>query len=182
VREANELVNVLRNIDKALARVEGWLIIIFLWLMIILTFLQVILRSLYTHAHIQWANVILGQVDWFDPLARLSVLWITFLGASLLTGDKKHIKIDLLTALLPPKWQPFRGLILSIVCVLISALMLKASIDYIKMEMAFGGYLFLKLSTWVSQLILPAGFSMILFRFFLRGIEHALEIFRSGRT
>ena len=172
--------NVLKNMDRALAKIEGWLIVIFLWLMITLTFLQVILRSLYTHAHIEWANVILGQVDWVDPLARLLVLWVTFLGASLLTGDKRHIKIDLLTTLLPPKWQPFRGLILSIVSVLISALMLKASIDYIKMEMAFGGYLFLNLSTWVSQLILPAGFSMILFRFFLRGIEHMLEIFRSG--
>ena len=174
--------NILKSIDKTLARVEGWLIVIFLWLMIFLTFLQVILRALYTHAHIQWANVILGQVDWFDPLARLSVLWITFLGASLLTGDKKHIKIDLLTAILSPKWQPFRGLILSIVCVLISAFMLKASIDYINMEMDFGGYLFLKLPTWVSQLILPAGFSMILFRFFLRGIEHVMEIFGSGGT
>jgi len=164
VSEANELVNVLKNIDRALARAEGWLIVVFLWLMITLTFLQVILRSLY------------------NPLARLLVLWVTFLGASLLTGDKKHIKIDILSDIFPPKWQPFRGLILSIVCVLISALMLKASIDYIKMEMAFGGYLFLKLPTWVSQLILPAGFSMILFRFLLRGIEHMLELFRSDRT
>ncbi|MBW1862065.1 MAG: TRAP transporter small permease [Deltaproteobacteria bacterium] len=154
----------MKNIDRALARAEGWLIVVFLWLMITLTFLQVILRSLY------------------NPLARLLVLWVTFLGASLLTGDKKHIKIDILSDIFPPKWQPFRGLILSIVCVLISALMLKASIDYIKMEMAFGGYLFLKLPTWVSQLILPAGFSMILFRFLLRGIEHMLELFRSDRT
>ena len=68
------------------------------------------------------------------------------------------------------------------VCVLISAIMIKASLSYVKMEMTFGGSLFLALPTWVGQLILPAGFSVILFRFFLRGIEEALQILGSGRT
>ena len=166
----------LRYIDKALARAEGWLIIIFLSLMITLTFFQVILRALYTHAHIQWANTVLGQVDWADPFVRLLVLWLTFLGASLITGENKHIKIDFMSALLPPKWLPLRELILSLACVVISALMLKASLGYIKMEMTFGGSLFLKLPTWVGQLILPAGFSIILFRFFIRGIEQVVEL------
>jgi len=172
----------LRLIDKGLAKVEGWLIVVFLGLMVTLTFLQVILRALYTHGHVQWANAIMGQVDWAEPFVRLLVLWITFLGASLLTGDNKHIKIDLTSAILPSKWLPFLELILSMVCVLISALMIRASLSYVKMEMAFGGSLFLALPTWVGQLILPAGFSLILFRFFLRGIEEALQISRSGRT
>jgi len=173
---------ILRLIDNALARVEGWLIVLLLSLMIVLTFFQVILRALYTHAHIQWANAILGQVDWADPFVRLLVLWITFLGASLLTGDHKHIKIDLMSAVLPQKWLPFRELILAIACILISAILLKASIDYVKMEMDFGGYLFLKLPTWIGQLILPAGFFLILFRFLLRGIEQVHEIFRGGKA
>ena len=71
----------LRLIDKGLAKVEGWLIVIFLGLMVTLTFLQVILRALYTHGHVQWANAIMGQVDWTEPFVRLLVLWITFLGA-----------------------------------------------------------------------------------------------------
>jgi len=170
----------LRFIDRVLSMVEGWFIILFLLLMVALTFFQVIMRSLYTHAHIQWANSLLGHIDWAEPFVRLLVLWITFIGASLLTGDNKHIKIDLMSSLLPRKWLPLRELVLSLACILISALMLKASIDYIRMEMDFGGYLFLKLPTWVGQLILPAGFLVILFRFFLKGIEQVVEIF--GRT
>lgn len=174
--------NVLRHIDKALARVEGWLIVLLLWLMVILTFLQIILRALYTHAHIQWANLILGQVDWAEPLARLLVLWLTLLGASLLTRDNKHIKIDLMSAILPPKWQPFRELILSSGCFLICALLLKASVEYIHMEMAFGSHLFLNLPAWIGQIILPAGFLLIVFRFFLKGLEQVIEIFKRGMT
>jgi TRAP-type C4-dicarboxylate transport system permease small subunit len=168
----------LSYIDRGLARVEGWLIVSFLSLMVAFTFFQVILRALYTYAHIQWANDILGHVDWTEPFVRLLVLWLTFLGASLITGENKHIKIDLMSTMLPSRWQPFRELLLSFVCILVSALLLKASIDYVRMEMEFGGQLFLKVPSWIGQLILPIGFLLILFRFFLRGIDQAVEILR----
>jgi len=51
------------------------------------------------------------QVDWFEPFVRLLVLWLTFLGASLITKENKHIKIDLMGSLLPDKWLPFRDII-----------------------------------------------------------------------
>jgi len=175
-------VKILRYIDKAVARVEGWLIVIFLSLMVASTFVQIVLRNLYTHAQIQWANYILGQVDWAEPFARLLVLWITFLGASLLTGDQKHIKIDLMSALLPRRWLPFREVLLSVACLVVCALLLKASVDYVRVEMAFGGSLFLNLPTWVGQLILPAGFSLLLFRFFVKGLEQMMDMLRSKKT
>ena len=173
---------ILKSINIFLKSIEAWLVVVFLSLMVFFTFLNVILRALYTHFQFQWANDVLGQMDWTEPFVRLLVLWITFLGASLLTDDKKHIKIDLMPALLPSKWLPFRELLLSIVCVFISAIMIKSSIDYIRIEMEFGGYLFLALPTWIGQMILPVGFLMILFRFFLRGIEQVLKIVRNVKT
>jgi len=173
--------NILGQVDRVLARLEGWLIVIFLWLMVILSFLQIILRNLYTHGHIQWANALLGEMDWAEPCARLLVLWLTFLGASLVTGENKHIKIDLMSALLPPKWLPFREVVLSMACILISAVMLKASVAYVRVEMTFGGDLFLHIPTWVGQLIIPVGFALVLFRFFLRGMGEAIRLFRRDK-
>ena len=174
--------NILKHIDRGLGRLEGWLIVLLLWVMVLMSFLQIILRNLYTHVHLQWANYVLGQVDWAEPCARLLVLWLTFLGASLVTGENKHIKIDLMSAILPRRWLPFRELVLSLACVFISALMFKASLDYVGVEMSFGGHLFLKIPTWVGQLIIPAGFLFILFRFFLRGLEQVMAIFGRVRT
>jgi len=171
----------LKRIDEAIARVEGWFIVIFLGLMVSLTFLQVTLRALFTHAHLQWANTIMGQFDWTEPFVRLLVLWLTFLGASLLTGDKKHIKIDLMSAVLPSRWQPFREVILSAACVLIMALMVKASIGYVRLEMSFGGPMFLSIPTWIGQLILPVGFLLLLFRFFLQGLDRSVTLLRGDR-
>ena len=154
------------------------MIIVLLWLMVVLTFVQVCLRGLYTHGHFHWANSLMGHLDWSESFVRLLVLWLTFLGASLLTGENKHIKIDLFSTVLPPKWQRIREFILSVVSVLISAIMLKVCTEYVKMEMEFGGRMFLHLPNWIGQLILPIGFTMILFRFLLRALDHGLEIVR----
>jgi len=169
----------LKWFDSALARIEGWLIIVFLWCMVIFTFIQVCLRGLYTHGHLQWANSLMGHLDWSEPFVRLLVLWLTFLGASLVTRENNHIKIDLFSSLLPAKFLPVRGFILSIVCVIISALMMKVSIDYIKMEKEFGGTIFAHFPAWIGELIIPAGFALILFRFMLKAMEQGIEIGRS---
>jgi TRAP-type C4-dicarboxylate transport system permease small subunit len=169
---------VLRCIDRAIARLEGWLITLFLGLMVTLTFFQVILRALYTYVHVQWANQFMGALSWSGPFVRLLVLWLTFLGASLITGENRHIKIDIMSSLLPPGWLPFRELILSLACALVCGFMVRASMDYIDLEMTFGGHLFLGLPAWVGQIILPAGFAMILFRFLLRGIEQGITLWR----
>ena len=78
---------VITGINRALAKGEGWVIILLLWAMVILTFVKVGLRSLYTHGHFFWANKMLGVLDWSGPLVQLLVLWLTFLGSSLLTRE-----------------------------------------------------------------------------------------------
>jgi TRAP-type C4-dicarboxylate transport system permease small subunit len=167
--------------DKAVARLERWLIVAFLSVMVSLTFLQVLLRALYRYGHAGWANALVGQIDWSEPLVRLLVLWTAFLGASLITGENKHIKIDILSELLPRRWLPVRELLLSTACIVVTALMVKASSGYIRMEMTFGAHLFLGIPTWLGQIILPAGFSLLLFRFLVRGLEQAVLLFEGKR-
>ena len=174
--------NVVRKIDRVLGRLEGWLLVLFLAAMVILTFLQVALRSLFIYAHVHWANSFMGQIDWAEPLVRLLVLWVSLIGASLVTGENKHIKIDLMSDLLPAPLLPYRELLLSAACALITGFMLKASISYVKMEASFGAQIFAGLSNWVGQLILPMGFSVILFRFSLRAFGEAVTIYRGMRS
>jgi len=168
------------TIDKALARLETWLIVVFLWAMVVLTFAQVCLRALYTHARLEWANQWMAYLDWSEILVRLLVLWLAFLGASLLTRENKHIKIDLFAAILPPRWLPLRELLLSSVAAIISGIMLKVCIGYVALERTFGGSLFLGLPSWIGQLIMPLGFAAILFRFSLRAVRQAVELTRGA--
>jgi TRAP-type C4-dicarboxylate transport system permease small subunit len=103
---------------------------------------------------------------------------VTFLGASLVTGENKHIKIDLLTQIIPAAWLPLLDVLLSLAGALVTALMFKASLFYVGTEMSFGGNLFLGIPTWVGQLILPLGFLFICFRFLVRALCSALGILR----
>jgi TRAP-type C4-dicarboxylate transport system permease small subunit len=170
--------NALKRFEKALARVERWLIVALLWLMVIFTFLQVGLRGLYTHGHLQWANTLMGHLDWSEAFVRLLVLWLSFLGASLLTAENKHIKIDIFSTILPQKWLPVREVVLAMGGILICAIMLKVCIGYIQMEMDTGDKMFLDLPAWTGQIILPAGFALILFRFIIRALDQGLQIIK----
>ena len=169
------------KIDNILARIEGWLIILFLSLMVAFTFMQVCLRALFTHGHLHWANMLMGQTDWSEPLVRLLVLWVTFLGASLVTRENRHIRIDLLGSFLPEKWLHLRELILSGACLLICGIMVKVSIEYIKVEREFSGTMFSSIPTWVGELIIPAGFLLIFFHFMVRVLYRMGEIFPGSK-
>ena len=174
--------NALRQMDRMLARLEGWLLILFLAVMVGATLIQVALRSLYIYAHLHWANSFMGQIDWAEPLARLLVLWISLLGASLVTGENRHIKMDLMSDLLPPPLRPYREVLLSAACALLTGLMLEASVHYVRMEASFGAEIFTGLPNWVGQMILPIGFSVMFFRFSLRAVDEGVRIVRGIRS
>lgn len=171
---------ILNRIDHLLARIEGWLIVGMLWAMVVLTFVQVALRSLYAYGRFQWANQLLGQMDGTGPLVSLLVLWLTFLGASLLTRDGRHIHIDIFSSLLPDRWLPAREVLLASVALVISGIMLKVCIDYIRMEMAFGGTALYGLPSWAGQIILPAGFGLLCFRFLVKVLNEGLRLVRGA--
>lgn len=166
----------LQRLERSLGRIEGALLVLFLTVMVVLTFAQIVLRAFHTYGHFQWANAAVGCLDWAEPLVRLLVLWVAFLGASLITGENKHIKIDLMSELLPARWLPYREVILCSACVVVTAFMTKASWSYVHTERSFGGSLFLGMPTWIGQIILPLGFFLMLCRFLFRGLGEVVQL------
>ena len=159
------MIKQLEFINDILKNIEKWLLVISFSLMVIFSSLNVILRALYTKFNIQFANKLLISIDWSEPFARLMVLWITFLGASLLTKDNRHIRIDVLGHFLSPSLLTIREMFLSVACSVICFFMLRASIGYINMEMEYGTSMLMGISAWKWQLIIPFGFGMMLLRF-----------------
>lgn len=171
--------NILKYIDNIILKIEQLLVIVSLTFMVILTSVNVILRALYTHAHIQWANTVLSRVDWSEPFARLLVLWVAFLGASLLTKENRHIRIEIPGVMKSPPWSTIREFVLSLACVIICIFMVKASVDYLSIEMEYGASMILGVPGWVYQLIIPVGFSIMLFRFLINGLKNLIFLLKS---
>ena len=95
--------SLLKRIDAACARGEGWLTVATLLLMVLVAGFQAAVRNVTVRLDISCANALLTDMEWADSLLRKSTLWLAFLGASLATYHRKHIGIDVLLMLSPKR-------------------------------------------------------------------------------
>jgi TRAP-type C4-dicarboxylate transport system permease small subunit len=100
--ETETTVKYIRRIDIGLARGEALIAAAVLLFMIGVAASQAALRNL-TNLDFDWANVALEHMDWADSFLQKGTLWLAFFGASLSTFDEKHIAIDVLPRIAPPR-------------------------------------------------------------------------------
>ncbi len=146
----------LLKIDSGLFYVENSIILVTLGSMVILSFLQVVLRNFFDTG-----------ILWGDILLRHLVLWVGFAGASLATREEKHINVDILTKLVSPQIVPFIKIFINLFVIVICFILAKASYVF-TFQIQSGTTLFLDIPAWYIQIILPIGFALIGFRFFLK--------------
>ena len=105
--------NFIRGLDRNLARGEAAIAAAVLLIMIAVAAAQAALRNL-TNLDFDWANLALEHMEWADSFLQKGTLWLAFFGASLSTYDEKHIAIDILPRIAPPRGKQ---LLRAIVCV-----------------------------------------------------------------
>jgi TRAP-type C4-dicarboxylate transport system permease small subunit len=106
-------VNRIRRIDRNLARGEALIAAAVLLFMIGVAATQAALRNL-TNLDFDWANLVLEHMEWADSFLQKGTLWLAFFGASLSTFDEKHIAIDVLPRIAPPRGKQLMRAIVSI--------------------------------------------------------------------
>lgn len=166
----------LRRFDSAVQRVEVVLCTGALLWMILLASLQILLR---------WGQALMpstfSAVDWFDVVARLMVLWVGVLGASLAAAEGRHIAIELLPKFLGPRGRRRLDATTSLVTAGLTGLVLGlACIYFLRSVVPDERHLFiiqsfdLPVPKWPFLLVLPLGLLVITWRFALRGLEALL--------
>lgn len=157
-------------LDGIIDFIETWFIISCVILMLFFSFLQVILRNIFSTG-----------IPGTDELLRHMVFWTGLAGASLLTKEGRHIKIDVLARTLPGRLEGLRVLIINLVSAGISIILLRTSFTFIGIEKDFGesATLFIfHIPIWILQIVMPIVFLMMTFRFLLKVLESALEYFK----
>jgi TRAP-type C4-dicarboxylate transport system permease small subunit len=91
-----------RRLDRTWARWEGWLTVAVLLSMVFVAGFSAGVRNL-TRFDIQWANDLLTDMEWADSYLRKATMCLAFLGASQATYYRKHINIDVLIRIAPPR-------------------------------------------------------------------------------
>jgi TRAP-type C4-dicarboxylate transport system permease small subunit len=116
---------------------------------------------------------------WLEPLTRHLVFLSAFLGGSLATSKRVHIRVDLLTKLVEIsnskiiKWIHHN--LINLFCFITCLILTKASYDFFLVEKEYGAPAFLDIhSSWLVGII-PVGMGLISLRFLnqlLIGIVH----------
>jgi TRAP-type C4-dicarboxylate transport system permease small subunit len=150
-----------RLLDKTLARVETWMLVIFLGAMVLLAFAQVVLRNFFGTGFL-----------WGDTVVRHLVLWAGFIGGALAAFEGRHISIDALTKFFSPRYKHLSAALTHLFGAIVCWFLADAAWRFTMDEKAAGSIIVLSIPSWVAMLIIPVGYVLIMVHFLLKVIEH----------
>lgn len=161
---------ILLRLDRALTRIEGALLVLFLSVMVVLSFVQVVLRNAFSESLL-----------WGDILLRHLVLWIGFIGAALATSKDRHINIDALTRFLSPRLKVIAKIVTNLFAATVCYFLLQASLVFLNNELSDSSTVMGEIPSLYSQIIIPVGFGLIILHFLIR-IAAGVQTLISGES
>jgi TRAP-type C4-dicarboxylate transport system permease small subunit len=150
-----------------IARLEDTLLALLLLIMILIAGSQILLRNLFDSGFV-----------WADPMLRVLVLWLGLLGAMVATRDDNHIRIDILSRYLSPRFKSAAQLVTSLFTSVVSAIIAYHAGRFVYMEWQDGSVLFAGVPAWACEIIIPIGFGMIALRYLMFTLAGAIKFVR----
>ena len=153
----------LDRFDHALARFEGFLLVVILSTMVTLAAMQFVLRKSFDFGF-----------EWADLLIRQMVLWLGFVGGTLATYQGQHIAIDAFRRLLAPRRRAAFGAAAGLVASGITALMAGAAYTFVQDERVARSAGVAGVPAWVLASVIPGSLAVMAFHFLVRARHLAL--------
>jgi TRAP-type C4-dicarboxylate transport system permease small subunit len=144
----------LAKLGRAGEAAENTLLALILLAMVGLSASQIVLRNFFD----------IGFY-WSDELLRMMVLWIALAGAVAATRSDKHISINLLETIAGPRLRSVLRALVHLFSLAICGLLAGFSMDFVGTSREYGDVLLGGVPAWVLQLVLPAGFGLMTYRY-----------------
>jgi TRAP-type C4-dicarboxylate transport system permease small subunit len=141
---------------QRLHRAEDLLLAGLLLALLLLAVAQIALRLLFDTG-----------LEWAEPMSRAGVLWLALLGALGATRARKHIAIDALPRVLPPRAQRVAWVISHLAAAVIAATLAWLGAGMVGLEREAPVPFVAGIASWVPMLVFPAGFGLMALRFLL---------------
>lgn len=161
--DATSRTGLLAKAEQAGQLIENTALAAILTGMILLAGAQIFLR-IGNYSGIPWANEAL----------QLLVLWVAMLGAVVASREDRHISIDVLSRVLPDRFQAWAAAVVNAFTATVALTLAWHSLVFVAMSREFQDTLVGGLPAWWFQSILPAAFSLIGYRYsiwFLRRLR-----------
>lgn len=148
------------------------------------TLLLVVLASMIGIAvwQIFARNVFSSGFYWADEYLRLAVLWVALIGSIAAARDHRHLRIDLLSRLLPPKITRWTDFIADLTTVIVCAVLAWYSLEFVLESLEYEDLAFSLLPLWWFQSILPVGFLLISLRYAIWAAKRLTTVSPDNKT
>lgn len=124
--------------------------------MVFLAALQIVLRTAFRTG-----------LPWIEPLLGIGLLWLTMLGALAATGLRKHISMDLVSHLLPPRPRAGVAAAVHLFAAFICGRLAWAAHAFIGLQRETETSTLLGAPVWVYTWVVPVVFGLLALRFIL---------------
>ena len=149
-------------IDNFIHRIINMILVLLFGVMLSLAVMQVLLRYFFNNG-----------ILWGDVAARTLVIWVGFLGAALATREEKHFRLDIVTRYMGKNYQRwffgFSDLFAAVICFFLG----QASITFVGLDSQ--SKTFLDIPLIAVEIIVPAGFFIMMIQFVLRMLMQIVD-------
>ena len=152
----------LRRLDAAGRLAENIALVVLLGTMIVLAVLQIINRQLLDGAL---------SIGWADEIIKIIVLWLAMVGSIAACRDGKHIRIDLISHILPPGFVRWARVVVDSFAAAVCAFIAWQAWNLVVLEREWGDMAALDIPVWLLHAIVPAAFALIAYRFAVGVLE-----------
>lgn len=145
--------------------VENAALVVLLSTMIVLSVAQIVLRQYFD-----------GSLVWADELIKIIVLWLAMVGSIAAARDNRHIRIDVLSHVLPPRVVVFTRGIVDLFAAVVCAVIAWQAWRYLQIEIEFEETVLVDKPAWIAHAVVPAAFLIVSYRFAVSAAAEVLGI------
>ena len=134
-----------------------------------------IAATLLVAAQVVTRFILKVPLPWSEEIARYMFLWLTWVGASYATKERKHVRIDIIYEKLPVKGKKICTAISTVIWIVFLAVMVYLSVR-LTASVASGGQIAVGsgIPMWIPYASIPVGMGLMLFRL-LQNTVHDLK-------
>ena len=144
----------LDKLDLLGQRLENFALVFMLGGMIVLAVGQIVLRELFETGFV-----------WVDELLKLMVLWLAMVGSIAACRDDRHIRIDVMSHLLPDSLIKASRVLVDLFAAAVCAVIAWNAWRYLQLEIEFEDQVLIDTPAWIAHIVVPLAFALVSYRF-----------------
>jgi len=148
------LSTVLSKLDRLGQQLENVTLVLMLGGMIAIAVGQIVLREVFETGFV-----------WADELLKLMVLWLAMVGSVAACRDDRHIRIDVLSHLLPKGLIKFSRTLVDLFAAVVTAVIAWQAWRYLQLEIEFEDQVLVNTPAWIAHIVVPIAFALVSYRF-----------------